>query len=75
MLCNEEFHSLYSSLNVIRMIKCTKLIWVSHVARMEQGTSAFKILTGKPTVKRPLERPREGNIRMDLKEICVSTRN
>ena len=37
---------------------------------MEQGRSAFKILTGTPTGKRPLGRPRrtwEENIRMDLK--------
>ena len=38
---------------------------------MEKGRSAFKILTGKPTRKRPLGRPRrrwEDNIRMDLEE-------
>ena len=29
-----------------------------HVARKEEGRSAFKILTGKPTGKRPLGRPR-----------------
>ena len=37
---------------------------------MEEGRSAFKILTGKPTGKRPLGRPRfklEDNIKMDLK--------
>ena len=53
--------------------------WASHVARMERkGRRAFKILTGKPTEKRPLEKPRgrwEGNIRMDLKEIGIDTRN
>jgi hypothetical protein len=45
---------------------------------MEEGRSAFKILTGKPTNKRPLGRPRhrwEDNIRMDLKEIGVNARN
>ena len=45
---------------------------------MEKGTSAFKILTSKPTGKRPLWRHRrrsESNIRMDLKEIGISTRN
>ena len=44
---------------------------------MEEGRSAFKILTGKPTRKRPLGRPRrrwEDNIRMDLKEIGIDTR-
>ena len=42
---------------------------------MEEGRSAFKILTGKPTGKRPLGRPRrrwEDNIRMDLEEIDVN---
>ena len=45
---------------------------------MEEGRSAFKILTGKPTGKRPLRRPRrtwEDNIRTDLKEIGINTRN
>ena len=28
---------------------------VGYVARMEESKSAFKILTGKPTVKRALE--------------------
>ena len=44
---------------------------------MEEG-SAFKILTGIPTGKRPLGRPRrrwEDNIRMDLKQIGVNMRN
>ena len=44
-------------------------IYAGHVARMEKGSSAFKILTGKPIGKRPLGRPRrrwEENIRMDL---------
>ena len=39
---------------------------------MEDGSSAFKILIGKRTGKRPLGRPRcrwEDNIRMDLEEI------
>ena len=45
---------------------------------MEGGRSAFKILIGKPTAKRQLGRPRrrrEDNIRMDLKEIGINTRN
>ena len=39
---------------------------------------AFKILTGTPTGKKPLGRPRricEDNIRMDFKERCINTRN
>ena len=49
-----------------------------HVARIEKGRSAFKNLIGSPTGKRLLGRPRrrwEDNIRMDLKEIGISTRN
>ena len=48
--------------------------WSGHVARMEEGSSVLKILTGKPTGKRHLGRPRstwEDNIRMDLEEIDV----
>ena len=45
---------------------------------MEEGRSAFKILTGTPAGKRPLGRSRrrlEDNIRMGLKEIGINTRN
>ena len=45
---------------------------------MEEGRSAFKMFAGKPTGRRPLGRPRrrwEGNIRMDLEEIGISTGN
>ena len=47
---------------------------------MEEGRSAFKILTGrpKPTGKRPLGRPRhrwEENIRIDLEEIGINAGN
>ena len=48
------------------------------VARMEEGGRAFKILTGKPTGKRPSGRPWrrwEDNIRMDLEEICINAGN
>ena len=52
--------------------------WAGYVARMEEGRNAFKILTGKPTGKRPLGRPRhrrEDNIRMDLEEIGINAGN
>ena len=54
------------------------MIWAGHVARMEEGKSAFKILTDKSTGKRPLGRPRrrwEDNIRMDLEEIGINAGN
>ena len=73
-----EFHSLYRSSNIFRVIKSRRLRWAGHVARMEEGRSAFKILTGKPTEKRPLRRPRhrwEDNIRMDLEEVGINAGN
>ena len=57
-LHNEKVHSLYRLLNIARVIKSRRLRWAGHVARMEEGRSAFKILTGKPTRKTPLGRPR-----------------
>ena len=57
-LHNEEQHTLYRTLNIVRVIKSRRLRWADHVARMEEGRSAFKIVTGKPTGKRPSERPR-----------------
>ena len=68
---------MYRSPNIVRVIISRRLRWAGHVARME-GRSALKILTGKPAGKRPLGRPRhrwEDNIRMDLKEIDINTRN
>jgi hypothetical protein len=49
---------LYRSLNIIRVIKSRRLRWTGQVARMEKNGSAFKIVAGKPTGKRPLRRPR-----------------
>ena len=57
---------MYRSPNIVRAIKSRRLRWAGHVARMEEGRSAFTILT---TRKRHLGRPKlrwEDNIRMDL---------
>ena len=48
--------------------------WAGHVARIAEGRTSIKILTGKNTGKRPLGRPRcrwEDNIRMDLEEVGI----
>ena len=60
---------MYRSHNIVRVIKSRKLRWAGHIARMEEGRSAFKILIGTPAGKRPLGRLRcrWENIRMDLK--------
>ena len=65
-----KLHSLYRSPNRVRVIKSRRLRQVGHVARMEEGRSAFKILTGTSAGKRPLGRPRrrqEDNIRLGPK--------
>jgi len=54
------------------------LSWAGQVVRIEEGRSAFKILTGKPKGKRSFGRPRrrwEDNIRMDLEEIGIIAGN
>jgi hypothetical protein len=57
-LHNEELHTLYSSPNIIRMIKSRRMRWAGHVARMRETRNAYTILVGKPEGNRPLGRPR-----------------
>jgi GH43 family beta-xylosidase len=69
---SEELHNLYSSPNIIRMIKSRRMRWAGHAARIEETTNACRILVGNPEVKRPLRRPRRrwvDNIKIDLREI------
>ena len=68
---------MYCSHNIVRVIKSRRQGRAGHVVRMEKYTSAFKILTGIPTAKITLERPRhrwEDNISMDLKELSINAR-
>jgi hypothetical protein len=63
---NEDLHNLYSSPNIIRMIKSRRMRWAGHVAYMRAKRNAYRILVGK----RPLGRPRRrwvDNIKMDLR--------
>ena len=71
-LHNEELNGLYSSPNIVRVIKSRRMRWAGHVARMGVERVAYKVLVGKPVGKRPLGRPRRrwvDNIRMDLQEV------
>ena len=71
-LHNEELNDLYSSPNIVRMIKSRKMRWAGHVAHMGEERGVHRVLVGKLEGKRPLGRPRrrwEDNIKMDLQEV------
>ena len=71
-LHNEELSDLYSSPNIVRLIKSRRMRWAGHVARMGEERGAYSVLVGKPEGKRPLGRPRRrwvDNIRMDLQKV------
>jgi hypothetical protein len=44
----EELHNLYSSPDIIRMIKSRRMRWSGHIARMGEKRNANRILVGKP---------------------------
>jgi len=71
-LHNEELNDLYSSPNIVRVIKSRGMRWAGHVARMSEERGVYRVLMGKPEGKRPLGIPRRrwvNNIRMDLQEV------
>jgi hypothetical protein len=77
-LHNDELHSLYSSPNIVRVIKSRRMRWAGHVARMGEERGVYRVLVGRPEGKRPLVRPRrmwEDNIKMDLREIGIDGTN
>ena len=70
-LHHEELNDLFSSPNIVRVIKSRIIRWVGHVARVEERRSVYRILVRKPKGKRPLGRPRrrwKDNIKMVLQE-------
>ena len=71
-LHNEELHDLYSSPNIVRVIKSRRMRWAGHVARMDGERGVYRVLVGKPEGRRPLGRPRcrwVDNIKKDLQEV------
>jgi hypothetical protein len=77
-LHNDELHSLYSSPNIVRVIKSRRMRWVGHVTCVGEGRGVYRVLVGKAEGKRPLGRPRlkwEDNIKMGLKETGIERAN
>jgi len=76
-LHNEELNNMYSSPNIVRVIKSRRMRWARHVARMGEKRGVYRVLVEKPEGRRALGRPRrrwEDNIRMDFREVgcgCV----
>jgi hypothetical protein len=70
---NDELHSLYSSPNIVKVIK-SRMGWAGHVARMEEGRGVYMVLVGRPERKRPLGKPRRrwvDNIKLDIREAGI----
>jgi len=68
----DELNDMYSSPNVVRVIKSRGMKWAAHIARTGERRGVCRVLVGKPGGKRPLGRLRfrwEDNIKMDLHEV------
>jgi len=74
-LHNEDLNHLYSSPNIVRVIKSRRMKWAGHVALMCEVRRLYSFLVGKTEGRIPLGRPSRrlvDNIRMDLQEVrCV----
>jgi hypothetical protein len=71
-LHSEELNDLYSSPDIVRVIKSRRMRWARHVARMGEKRGAYVTLMGRSEGRRPLGRPRrrwENNIKMNLQDV------
>jgi hypothetical protein len=70
-LHNDGLHSLYSSPNIVMVIKSRRMRWEGHVARMLEGRDVYRVLVRRPEGKIPLgilRRRWDDNIEIDLRE-------
>ena len=71
-LHNKELHDLYSSPNIVQVIKLRRMGSAGNIAYMGERRGVYRVLVGKPEGKRPLGRPRhkwEDNIKMDFQDV------
>jgi hypothetical protein len=65
-------YDLYSSPNIVQVIKSRRMRWAGHVAWIGEERGVYRVLVGKSERKRPLGRPRrrwKDNIVVDLQEV------
>jgi hypothetical protein len=55
-LHNDKLHDLYSSPNIVGMIKSRRMRWAGQVALMGEGRGVYRVLVGRPESNRPLGR-------------------
>jgi len=63
-LCSLDLDDVYSSPNVIRVIKSIRMSWAGHAACIGERLITYRISVVEPEGNRPLVRPRcrcEGN--------------
>jgi len=72
MLMNKELNDLYSTPNIVRVIKLRRMRWAGHVAPLGEERGVYWVLLEKLEGKRPQGRPRRrwvDNIRTDLHKV------
>ena len=47
-LHNKKLNYLYSSPNIVRVIKSRRIRWAGHVACMGEARGVYRVLVGKP---------------------------
>jgi hypothetical protein len=50
-LHNDELHSLYSLLNIVRVVKAKRLRWAGHAARMGEGRIVYRVWLRSPKIR------------------------
>jgi len=71
-LHNEELNDIYSSSNIVQVIKSRRMRWAGHVACVGDSKAVYRVVMGRSEGKRPLGRPRRrwvDNIKMNIQEV------